>query len=154
LLDELWLPLVAAAAAGLIYGLYLYLAPRADDEEDVQISNPFELRPAITFGILYGIILLVARAGQVYLGETGVYLSSIASGLADVDAITLSMTELSRSGNLALPTAARAIVLAVVANTVVKGGIVLAAGSKPLRKAVLPGFLLVLAVALLSAFLF
>lgn len=154
LLDELWLPLVAAAAAGLIYGLYLYLAPRADDEEDVQISNPFELRPAITFGILYGIILLVARAGQVYLGETGVYLSSIASGLADVDAITLSMTELSRSGNLALPTAAQAIVLAVVANTVVKGGIVLAAGSKPLRKAVLPGFLLVLAVALLSAFLF
>lgn len=154
LLDELWLPLVAAAGAGLFYGLYLYLAPRADDEEDVQVSNPFELRPAITFGILYGLILLVARAAQVYLGDTGIYLSSIASGVADVDAITLSMTELSRSGNLALPTAARAIVLAVVANTVVKGGIVLASGSTTLRRAVLPGFVLILTVALVAAFLF
>lgn len=153
LLQELWLPLVAAAAAGLVYGILLYLAPRADDEEDVHISNPFELRPAITFGILYGIILLVARAAQVYLGDTGVYLSSIASGLADVDAITLTMTELSRSGNLALPTAARAIVLAVVANTVVKGGIVLAAGSRSLRMAVLPGFVLILGVALVAALL-
>jgi uncharacterized membrane protein (DUF4010 family) len=153
LLDELWLPLVAAGIVGLIYGVYLYLAPRADDEEDVQISNPFELRPAITFGILYGIILIVARAAQVYLGDTGIYLSSIASGVADVDAITLSMTELSRSGNLALPTAARAIVLAVVANTVVKGGIVLATGSSALRRAVLPGFLLILSVALVAAFL-
>jgi uncharacterized membrane protein (DUF4010 family) len=154
LLDKLWLPLVAGAVAGLLYCVYLYLAPRADDEEDVQVSNPFELRPAITFGILYGLILLVARAAQVYLGDTGIYLSSIASGLADVDAITLSMTELSSSGNLALPTAARAIVLAVVANTVVKGGIVLASGSKPLRRAVLPGFVLILGVALVAAFLF
>lgn len=154
LLDELWLPLVAAGVVGLIYGIYLYLGPTAEDEEDVQVSNPFELRPAITFGILYGVILIVARAAQVYFGDTGIYLSSIASGLADVDAITLSMTELSRSGNLALPTAARAIVLAVVANTVVKGGIVLASGSQALRRTVLPGFILILGVALIAAFLF
>jgi uncharacterized membrane protein (DUF4010 family) len=153
LLGKLWLPLVAAGAVGLLYGIYLYLAPRADDEEDVQISNPFELRPAITFGILYGVILIVARAAQVYLGDTGIYLSSVASGLADVDAITLSMTELTRSGDLAMPTAARAIILAVVANTVVKGGIVLASGSRPLRRAVLPGFILILGVALLGVFL-
>ena len=73
--------------------------------------------------------------------------------IIDVDAITLSMTELSRSGDLALPTAARAIVLAVVANTVVKGGIVLFTGSASLRRAVLPGFILILAVALIAAFL-
>jgi uncharacterized membrane protein (DUF4010 family) len=153
LLDELWLPMVAGAAAGLVYGLFLYLAPRADDEEDVQISNPFELRPAITFGILYGLILLVSRAAQVYLGDTGIYLSSVASGLADVDAITLSLTELVRSGNLAQSTAAQAIVLAAVANTVVKGGIVLATGSRPLRRAVVPGFVLIMVVALVTAFL-
>ncbi len=104
--------------------------------------------------VIIGVILIVARAAQVYFGDTGIYLSSIASGLADVDAITLSMTELSRSGNLALPTAARAIVLAVVANTVVKGGIVLASGSQALRRTVLPGFILILGVALIAAFLF
>jgi uncharacterized membrane protein (DUF4010 family) len=154
LLDELWLPLVAAAAAGLAYGLYLFLAPGADDEEEFEVSNPFELRPAITFGVLYGLILLLSRAAQVYLGDAGIYLSSIASGAADVDAITLSMTELSRSDSLALPTAARAIVLAIVSNTVVKGGIVLVSGSRALRRAVLPGFVLILFVALVTAFLF
>jgi uncharacterized membrane protein (DUF4010 family) len=153
LLEIVWLPLVAAGVAGLVYGAYLYLAPRADDdEEDVNISNPFELRPAITFGLLYGVILVVARAAQVYFGDTGVYLSSIVSGLADVDAITLSMTELSRSGNLALPTAARAIVLAVMANTVVKSGIVIFSGSSTLRRAMLPGVVLILVTGLLFAY--
>jgi uncharacterized membrane protein (DUF4010 family) len=153
LLEVVWKPMAAAAVAGLLYCAYLYLAPSADDHEDITITNPFELRPAITFGLLYGLILLVARAAQHYLGDTGIYLSSIVSGLADVDAITLSMTELSRTGNLELETATRAIVLAVLSNTILKGGIVLTTGSKSLRMAVFPGLLLILTVAIVFAFL-
>ncbi len=117
-----WAPVALAGLAGLFYAAYLYLAPHGDDEEDVQITNPFELRPAITFGLLYGLILLVARAAQMYLGDTGVFISAFISGLADVDAITLSVAELSGNGDIALQTAARAIVIAVMANTLVKGG--------------------------------
>ena len=145
LLGVVWLPITVAGLAGLAYGAYLYFAPRSGEAGGVAVSNPFELGPAITFGLLYGVILLVARAAQFYFGDTGVYLSSILSGLADVDAITLSMAELSSSGNLELPTAARAIVLATMSNTVVKGGIVLSSGSAALRRALLPGFLLILA---------
>jgi uncharacterized membrane protein (DUF4010 family) len=144
LLRVVWLPIVAAGAAGLSYGVYLYLAPHATETEEVTVSNPFELGPAITFGLLYGVILLVARAAQFYFGDAGVYVSSIASGLADVDAITLSMAELSNQGSLARETAARAIVLATMSNTVVKGGIVLTSGSVALRRAMLPGFILIL----------
>jgi len=153
LLEMVWKPMVAAAVAGLLYCAYLVLAPSADDEEDITITNPFELRPAITFGLLYGLILLVARAAQHYLGDAGIYLSSIVSGLADVDAITLSMTELSRTGNLELETATRAIVLAVLSNTILKGGVVLTTGSKSLRRVVLPGLILILTVAIVFAFL-
>ena len=151
LLGVVWLPIAAAGAAGLAYGAYLYFAPRSGETGDVAVSNPFELGPAITFGLLYGVILLAARAAQFYFGDTGVYLSSILSGLADVDAITLSMAELSNSGNIDLPTAARAIVLATMSNTVVKGGIVLSAGSGALRRALLPGFLLILATGIVLA---
>ena len=148
LLWVVWLPSAVAGGAGLAYGAYLYFAPRQGETGDVSVSNPFELGPAITFGLLYGVILLVARAAQFYFGDTGVYLSSILSGLADVDAITLSMAELSNSGNLELSTAARAIVLATMSNTVVKGGIVLSSGSAALRRALLPGFVLILVTGL------
>jgi len=153
LLGVVWLPIAAAGIAGLVYGAYLYFAPHDGEAGGVAVSNPFELGPAITFGLLYGLILLIARAAQLYLGDTGVYLSSILSGLADVDAITLSMAELSNSGNLELSTAARAIVLATMSNTVVKGGIVLSSGSAALRRALLPGFLLILITGITLAFI-
>ncbi len=152
LLGVVWLPITMAGLAGLAYGVYLYFAPRSPEAGGVAVSNPFELGPAITFGLLYGLILLVARAAQFYFGDAGVYLSSILSGLADVDAITLSLAELSSSGNLEPATAARAIVLATMSNTVVKGGIVLSGGSAALRRAVLPGFLLILATGTALAF--
>jgi uncharacterized membrane protein (DUF4010 family) len=144
LFEVVWLPVALAGLAALVYAAYLFLAPHEADEEDVVVTNPFELRPAITFGLLFGLILLVARAAQLYLGDTGVYISSFVSGLADVDAITLSMAELSGSGELSVNIAARAIVIAIMANTLVKGGIVLTSGSVSIRRALLPGFLLIL----------
>lgn len=152
LLQSLWLPMTAAGLLGLGYGLYLYFSPRADDEEDVEVTNPFELGPAITFGLLYGFILLATNAAEQFFGSAGLYLSSIISGLADVDAITLTTAELSRNGTIESAEATRAIVLAVVSNTFVKGFIVLSTGSAALRRAILPGFVLTLAAAIILAF--
>jgi uncharacterized membrane protein (DUF4010 family) len=153
LLGVLWLPMAASALAGLGYCAFLYLSQRTGRQEDIQVSNPFELGPAIRFGLLYALILLSSRAAQLYLGDTGLYLSSILSGLADVDAITLSVAELTRTGGVDLSIGARAIVLATMSNTVIKGGIVLAAGAGPLRRALLPGFALMLVAGVGVAFL-
>lgn len=146
LLRVVWLPIVAAGLAGLAYGVYLYFSPKSSEKREVAVSNPFELGPAIAFGLLYGFILLIARAAQMYFGDTGVYVSSIISGLADVDAITLSMAELSNQGAIELGTAAKAIVFATMSNTVVKGSIVLSSGSRALRRVMAPGFLMMLLV--------
>lgn len=154
LLSVVWIPLAAAGAMGLAYCVYLYFAQKSEEEGDITFSNPFELAPAIKFGLLFALILLISRAAQLYLGDTGVFASSILAGLADVDAITLSMAQLSASSDgLALSIASRAIVLAAMSNTVVKGGVVLATGSKSLRLTILPGFLLILATGLIVAFL-
>ena len=154
LLSTLWLPVAASAAVGLAYCVYLYLSQRTDEKGDVDFSNPFELGPAIKFGLIYGLILLISKAAQMYLGSTGLYLSSIVAGLTDVDAITLSVAELSRAGGgLSLSTGARAIVLAAMSNTAVKGGIVLSSGSPALRKALWPGFVLMLVAGIGVAFL-
>ena len=71
-----------------------------------------------------------------------------------MDAITLSMAELSQGENgLDRTTAARAIVLAAASNTLVKGGIVLTAGTAALRRVILPGLLLTLGTAIAVVFL-
>jgi uncharacterized membrane protein (DUF4010 family) len=149
LLRELWAPLAIAGAAGLAYCVYLFVLEQAGDQEVLSFHNPFELGPAVKFGLLYVVVLFVSRAAQEYLGDPGVYLSSVLAGLADVDAITLSMAELSHpGGSVSIDVAKLAIVLATMSNTVVKGGIVLTSGSARLRRAVIPGFVLVLAAGL------
>ena len=152
LLGTLWLPMAASAAAGLAYCVYLYLSQRTDKEGEVDFSNPFELGPAVKFGLIYVVILLISKAAQTHMGSTGLYLSSIVAGLADVDAITLSVAELSRAGGLDLSTGARAIVLAAMSNTVVKGVIVLTGGSSALRRALWPGLVLMLVAGVGAAF--
>lgn len=142
LLAIVWMPLAAAGFVGLLYIGFLFFSQRSAEKGDVQFSNPFDLGSAIKFGLLYGVVLLVSRAAQMYLGDTGILLSSLISGIADVDAISLSMAELSSTGVVELETASRAIVIAAMSNTVVKGGIALMGGSPALRKALLPGILL------------
>jgi uncharacterized membrane protein (DUF4010 family) len=150
LLRYLWLPMTTAAVVAFGYGLFTYR--RLDDEgwEEVPMAaNPFELGPAIRFGLLYAIILVVARLAQEYLGQGGILASSVVAGLADVDAITLTMAELSQPGGaVPLSTAGHAVTLAALANTSVKAVIVVIGGTAALRKTVLPGFGLILLAGL------
>ena len=153
LLLVLWVPIAAATLAGLLYVGVLNYTQRSGRQEKVIIANPFELATALKFGLLYGLILLIARVGQLYWSNTGVYLSSALAGIADVDAITLSLAQLSsQPGNVSMQTAARAIVLATLVNTGVKTGIVIFMGSATLRRAVLPGVLLIAAAGISAAF--
>ena len=144
LLVTVWAPVVGVCLASLAYCAYLYGVQPADEQEEPQtVRNPFRLVPAITFGILYAVILVLSNWAQGYFGNAGVYLSSVVAGLADVDAITLSMARLHESGDVEARTATRAIVIAAAANTVLKGGIVALTGTQGLRRAVVPGVLLI-----------
>ncbi|MFO7635013.1 MAG: MgtC/SapB family protein, partial [Caldilinea sp.] len=108
LLWYVWLPIVASMAVGIVLSGIYYFRRQGDDDGDVTLSNPFELGTAIKFGLLYAVILVVARVAEYYFADTGVYIASVVAGVADVDAITLSMAQLSATdGGIALPTAAR-----------------------------------------------
>ena len=139
---------------GLVYAAFLFMGQSSADEERMDFSNPFELGPALSFGALYAVILLVARVAQMQFGDGGIYVSSVLAGLTDVDAITLTMAELSQpGGEVTTGVASTAVTLAAMSNTVVKAGIVFSTGSPQLRKVVLPGFLLILAAGLGATFI-
>jgi uncharacterized membrane protein (DUF4010 family) len=134
------------------YAAFLYFRRRADTSQEVSLVNPFELRPALTFGALYALILVVSRTAQLYFGEIGLYVSSALGGLADVNAITLSMAELSsEQGGLELGIAAQAVVLAVLANTLVRTGMVYVTGAPTLRRYMLPSAVLAIVATLAVA---
>ncbi len=155
LMSELWLPILGGTLAGILYCLFLFLKDRTMNEnESISFVNPFELGPAIKFGLLFSIILLVSKAAQIYLGDAGLYLAGLISGLADVDAISLSVAEMSMGNSLALDSAANAIIIASVSNTLLKGAVASISGSKELRPAIIPGAALMMIVVSALVFIF
>jgi uncharacterized membrane protein (DUF4010 family) len=71
------------------------------------------------------------------------------AGAADLDAITLSIIDLTRlGGTISLNTGKIAIILATISNTLAKGALVYSLGSKSLRKFVLPVIALMLVIGL------
>jgi uncharacterized membrane protein (DUF4010 family) len=101
-------------------------------------ANPFELGEAIRFGLLFAVVTFAAKAAQLYLGDAGLYLAGALAGLTDVDAIALSMAQLAQRDPASLATAARTILIAVLANTLVKGGMTIFLGGPALRGVMLP----------------
>jgi uncharacterized membrane protein (DUF4010 family) len=154
LLAVVWAPVVGVFGTSLAYCIYLYWRqPSQEQEEPPTVRNPFRLAPALSFGVLYAVILVVSNGAQSYFGDAGVYVSSLVAGLADVDAITLSMARLHESGDVADGTATRAILIAAAANTVLKAGIVSVVGTRGLRRAVVPGVLLIVVASAIAVLL-
>ena len=103
--------------------------------KDVPLHNPFSLTSAMKFAALFAVVLLVVKIVQAYAPETGLYYVAALAGTTDVDAITLSMAQYAREGSVDV--ASHAIVIAVLSNTVVKTGMVVALGTPALRRSIL-----------------
>ena len=148
----LGLPLGLMAAAGILVSLVLWKHSRSTETGVVTTgANPFELGEAIKFGLLFGVVTVVAKAAEVYMGETGLYLAGAVAGLTDVDAISLSMANLATADAGSLKVAARTIVIAVLSNTLVKTGMAVFVGTPTLRRTLLLATLLVLIAAAVGA---
>lgn len=151
LLPSVWLPITGAGLVAMAWAAWLHRRSSQKDpeaEDAGTFTNPFRLGPAIQFGLLYGLVLIGSKALFDWLGATGIYAGAIVSGLADVDAITLSMAELSRgTGVVDDDVAANAIVFAAASNTLVKAGIVWVTGSPGIRRALAPGAFAVVVVS-------
>ncbi len=154
LVSLLWIPVSVSILSGLIYCIYLYRTQKtAPEKEPVTFVNPFELSPAIKFGLLFTLIMFISKAAQLYMGNTGLYIASFVTGLADADAIVLSVARMENNIAAISPlTAVKAIVYATVSNTFVKGMIVIFGGSIQLRKAIIPGFLLMMGTLVVVTF--
>jgi uncharacterized membrane protein (DUF4010 family) len=135
---KLWQPLLLPVLImGLVvYGMAAFSYWRSRADSDIKavaapVQNPLELIPAISFGGLLAAVMFFAEALRHWLGTTGIMALAGLSGIADVDAITLSLSRMSQ-GDLINTVAATGIVIAAAVNSVVKGLLAASVGSRAL----------------------
>jgi uncharacterized membrane protein (DUF4010 family) len=112
--------LAATLAAGGFAGTWMFGQQRDRDEyRSVKFRNPFDLLSVVGFAVFLGVIIVLGRALGEALGAAGAVAGALILGLADVDAVTVSISRLTPD-TLSQTYAALAILAAVASNTVSK----------------------------------
>lgn len=151
--------LAPAVVAMLVTGAAsAWLIARFDPRQRVaagdRIRNPFSLKAAISFALIYGVVLLVARGAHEWLGDKGMLAAAALSSVADVDAVTIAITRMG-PGETMWRVPAVAITLAIVMNTLIKLGIAVMRGEGSYRRLVARALLAMAAsAAVVQAWLF
>ena len=155
LLPDVVVPLTVMTVLGASIAAVVYwqATTTLDDQTETELTNPFQLRPALFFGAVFAVVLLVSESAHTLLGESGVYATAFVSGLADVDAITLTLSRLAADGTISNNVAATGIVIGAIANTIVKAGLAWLIGTHELGRVVTAGLGAVSAVGFVAVLL-
>lgn len=140
LLGPLAWPMLAMALVGLGLALWALRGRESTVDEEPRalgLKNPFRLWPAIKFAALFAVVLVVSRLVQMRSPGQGLYWVSALAGSTDVDTVVLSLAELHGKGDIGTELAVRGIVIASIANTVVKLVLLRALGTPQIARRML-----------------
>ncbi len=134
-------PLAVMLLTMIVASAVLYTTSRgellaATEEQD----PPSELGAAIVFGLLYAAVLLGVAFAKAEFGQTGMYVVAGLSGLTDMDAITLSTSQLMRTDQVSPVTGWRLIMVGSLANLCFKAAIVAVLGTRGLLRRISMAF--------------
>lgn len=141
---NLVMPIATVFACGIVPGIVMALygwkiLNAAGELPMPEVKNPTELRTAISFGLLYAIVLLASAWLQDIAGNSGLYIIALASGLTDADASVLSTLRMFNLEKISSGEAVIAVTLALMANLIFKIGLVISIGGAKLARYALPG---------------
>lgn len=143
------LPALAVLAAVLGIGGLVLADPRPGERAlGLAVSNPLDLATALKLALLIAVVGVAATLLRNLGLAAGVYAVAALSGVADVDAATISMARLTASGTPAAEAAA-AILVTVAVNTASKTAIAGIVGNR--RMAVPAGLVGAVGVAAAAA---
>lgn len=108
--------------------------------------KPFDLGTALGFGVFLAVMAVLVPAAKQWFGASGIYLLSAISGLADVDAIVISLARMHASDGMSTATAVIALGLATLSNMVVKTSIAWTTGGMAVGWQVCKGYALALLI--------
>ena len=156
LMMRMAVPIMVMAATGFGVAVWYFLRARNEsaETETLTLSNPFSLRSALNFAVVFASILMVTRLAITYLGEAWLPVVALVSGLTDADAIAFSVSDAQQDGLISLDWAAFNAVLGAIANTFMKLMLVYSLGDKGLFKKLIGPVIIIGVAGLGSAFLY
>jgi uncharacterized membrane protein (DUF4010 family) len=157
LMKGIFVPLVVMGVTGLLLAAYSFRNFRSDNNEQapsVVFENPFSLKSAITFALVFATILAATQLATTYLGEAWLPVVAVVSGLTDADAIAFSISNLQRSGQISLDWASFNLVLGALSNTFMKLALVFSLGNRALFRQLLWSFLTIGGVGITTMLLY
>ncbi|MCW5967208.1 MAG: MgtC/SapB family protein [Blastocatellales bacterium] len=141
-------PLLLLALVLFVSALVLWFRNRGGSTSIPEPDNPSELRSAVLFALFYGLVLLAVAAVEHRFGNRGLLFVAALSGLTDVDAISLSISQMVRLDRISGSQGWRLIVIATLSNLLFKGGVVAVLGNRELVRRIAAPFITVFAVGL------
>ncbi|MBD3611297.1 MAG: DUF4010 domain-containing protein, partial [Hydrogenovibrio crunogenus] len=116
----LWLPVMVMALLIYLPAMFYW---RTQTEKNIDTSsvltNPLDLKVALAFGGLLVLVMLLSAFLKQAYGDAGILALAGASGIFDVDAITLSLARMSQD-NLAVNITVTGLIIAAASNNLVK----------------------------------
>jgi len=138
---------VAMTIAGFVAAVVL--APATEKKSAVTDStfrNPFSIRPALEFGAVFTIVLLVTRVAKHYAGFGGQMVVSAISGLVDVTAISVTLATFVQSGTSVARDAVIGLTLAHAVNAIFKSAVARTSHQPAFYLRLMAGFAIMFAV--------
>ena len=116
----LWWQCVALAGIGVAMSFWQSRTPSSVEHHGAiaGLQNPFEITPALMFGFLFVILSVVTTLVQTNAGSTGVLTLAGIVGVTDITPFILSLL---RNPDAVKVVVLRAILIALMSNTVIKG---------------------------------
>ncbi len=124
--------------------------PAENHREPLELENPFELVPALKLTAIFIVIIGVANILQRAYGDSAIYITAFFGGMAENNAISLTLARMASNNLLSAPVATQGIVIAIISNSIVKSSLTLVVGTKKLARYVALGLLPILLAGLLS----
>lgn len=118
---SLWWKLLVLGLVGFAISLIktkMTKGIKSSDGDLEKLQNPFELRPAMLFAILFVALTVITKLVKTYIGSQGLLSLSAIVGLSDIDPFILSLVH---GVQVDIPLISSAIIIAMMSNTIMKG---------------------------------
>jgi uncharacterized membrane protein (DUF4010 family) len=156
LMKNIAVPLGVMAFTGFSMAAFLFYRSRQPTmaPPQVKFDNPFSLKSAVSFALVFAGILMFTRLATHYLGDAWLPAIALVSGLTDADAIAFSLSSLESSGLIHIDWASFNLVLGAISNTFMKLFLVFGLGDRGLFKKLILPFTLIGVVGLVTTLLY
>ena len=152
LIKYAWFPLLLLTVTNIAVAYFMFNKINHNrSPQKIDLKNPFKLKSALLFGFIFTVMIFVSKAAQVYLGTNGIFAVSAFGGLTSIDAIIVSLTQLTYN-KIDGDVISAALIIVIISNSIFKAAITLIWGVRDLSKQVIKGLGYVALVGMIYLF--